>query len=97
MGFKNILGWILKVPLILLVLSTIGIGFYAAAGQVPGFVISYGAPIFLLALVGLYYLGEWLCLRERRGSGIKKSNYLDPTNSNYDEETRIAIEQYEQN
>ena len=95
MGIKTILGWVLKAPLILLVLATIGVGFYAASGSVPGFTITYNGPILLTVITAAYIGGALLCSTDRKVVPVEKSNYLDANNSNYDEETQKAIEQYE--
>ena len=94
MNIKKIIGWIIKTPLILLVLATAGIGFYAASGGVEGFRISYGAPIVLSSLIVLYCIGSFMT--SNKSTLEDKSNYLDTNNSNYDEETQRAIEQYEE-
>lgn len=95
MGIKKVLGWILKTPLILLMLATIGVGFYAASGNVPGFTISYNGPILLTVIAVAYIVGSLLCLMDKKVLSVDKSNYLDTKNSNYDEETQRAIDQYE--
>jgi len=97
MGFKSILGWILKAPLTLLVLATIGVGFYAAGGGVPGFTVSYNGPILLTGFLIAYVVGYLLCKNDKKTISTDKTNYLDTNNSNYDEEAQRAIEQYEQN
>jgi hypothetical protein len=96
MGIKTILGWILKAPLILLVLATIGVGFYAASGNVSGFTISYNGPILLTGFLITYSIGYYLCKNDKKAITTDSNTYLDTNNSNYDEETQRAIEQYEE-
>lgn len=97
MNGKKILGWVMKTPLIFLILSTAFLGFYAAAGGIEGFRISYASPIVLTILILLYGIG--MLLHSRSDNAQFKSDggqdYLDATNSDYDEETKKAIEQYE--
>ena len=47
MNIKKILGWVLMIPLILLNLATLGVGIFAALGNVPGFLISWAAPAII--------------------------------------------------
>ena len=98
MGLKKILGWICKAPLILLILATVGVGFYAASGSLPGFKISYAAPLIIIGLIVLYLLGVFLCSGNNNDIEVVSENgqnETNNTNSDYDEETQRAIEQYE--
>jgi len=65
MGFKSIVGWVLKLPLILLILATLGVGIYAAMGKVPGFIVSWSAPGFIALLIILYAVGNFLLKSDR--------------------------------
>jgi len=57
MSAKKILGIVLKIPLILLNISTLGVGIYAAMGNIPGFLISWGAPAIIGAMQLAYIAG----------------------------------------
>jgi hypothetical protein len=94
MNIKKILGWIMKTPLILLVLLTAGVGFYAASGMLPGFTISYASPLLLTGLIVLYMLGSFLASRDKKIESEPTSDYLEPSNSDYDEETNRALAEY---
>jgi len=60
MSAKKIFGWIFKLPLILLILATFGVGVYAAMGNIPGFIVSWNAPGFIGLLIILYFAGNLL-------------------------------------
>jgi len=66
MGAKTFFGWLCKLPLILLVITTLGVGIYAAMGKIPGFVISWGAPGFIALLLILYLIGAALLNSDRK-------------------------------
>jgi intracellular septation protein A len=55
---NKIVGWILKVPLILLILASFFGGIYAAATNLQG--ISWSTPITLLIFIILYLVGNYL-------------------------------------
>lgn len=54
----KIIGWILKVPLILLVLVSWGASFYAASQKIQG--ITWSVPIVYTVFVLLYAIGAYL-------------------------------------
>jgi len=96
MNIKKILGWVMKAPLILLVLLTAGIGFYAASGMLSGFTISYTSPIVLTILIILYILGSFLASRDKKVETYleQDSDYFDPSNSDYDEVVDKSLAEY---
>ena len=57
METKAFFGWVMRTPLILLNLATLGVGVYAAMGKVPGFYISWGAPAIIGGLLVSYIIG----------------------------------------
>jgi len=57
---KKILGIILQAPLAILNIATLGVGIYAAMGNVPGFYISWGAPAIIGGLITSYIIGSRL-------------------------------------
>jgi hypothetical protein len=60
MNGKKVLGWILKIPLIILNVATLGVGIVAAMGLVPGFLISWAAPAIIGGMQIAYILGAIL-------------------------------------
>lgn len=66
MNTKKVWGWIFELPLILLNIATLGVGIYAALGYVPGFLISWAAPIIIGALQILYIIGAILINKSRK-------------------------------
>ena len=66
MSTKSIFGWVLKLPLILLIVTTLGVGVYAAMGKVPGFIVSWSAPGFIALLMILYLVGNFLLKSDQR-------------------------------
>ena len=57
MGALKIFGWVLKIPLIILNLATLGVGIAAAMGYIPGFLISWAAPAIIGGLQLAYIIG----------------------------------------
>ena len=86
MNGKKIFGWILKVPLILLNLATLGVGVYAAMGKVPGFLISWAAPAIIGGVQLIYIIGAILINRSKKDTQIN----TDP--QQYSEEQYTAEE-----
>jgi len=66
MSAKTFFGWLLKAPLILLNLATLGVGIYAAMGYVPGFLISWGAPGIIGGLLISYAIGTYMLSSEKK-------------------------------
>lgn len=60
MNTKKIIGIILQAPLAVLNIATLGVGIYAAMGNVPGFYISWGAPAIIAGLIAAYIFGSRL-------------------------------------
>ena len=60
MAAKTFFGWLMRTPLILLNFATLGVSIYGAMGKVPGFVISWGAPVLIGALLLLYLIGSFM-------------------------------------
>lgn len=50
----------MRTPLILLNFATLGVSIYGAMGKVPGFFISWGAPILIGCLLLLYIIGSFM-------------------------------------
>lgn len=59
MKIKKVIGFILKLPLILMVLASFGASIYAAYYKIQG--ITWASPIILGALICLYLIGIFLC------------------------------------
>jgi len=66
MKTKKIVGWILKAPLILLILASFGASVYAAMGKVPGLLISWGAPGIIGGMIVSYLIGAYLIHSEKK-------------------------------
>jgi len=60
MGSKTFFGWLIRMPLILLNLATLGVSIYAAMGKVPGFFISWGATGLIGSLLLAYIIGSFM-------------------------------------
>lgn len=69
MKSRKVLGWILKAPLILLVITSFGAGIYAAIENIEG--ITWATPIILGALIVLYLMGAAF---HRKESGPEKKD-----------------------
>ena len=63
----KILGFILKMPLLLLVIGSFGIGVYGAYNELFG--IGWGTPISLGILLILYFVGEYLINKKQLKGG----------------------------
>ena len=66
MGAKTFFGWVIRLPLILLNLATLGVGIYAAMGKVDGFYITWGAPIIIGSLLLAYIIGSAMISSDRK-------------------------------
>jgi len=55
---NKIVGWLLKLPAILLLIAAFIGGVYAAAKHIQG--INYWTPVIILVIVILYFVGEYL-------------------------------------
>jgi len=66
MGAKTFFGWLIRLPLILLNLATLGVGIYAAMGNVDGFYITWGAPIIIGSLLLAYMIGSMMISSDRK-------------------------------
>ena len=82
MAIKTFFGWLLKAPLILLNVATLGVGIYAATGAVEGFQISWGAPILIASLQIAYLIGAWMVSSARKNSNESNDTetYEDTSN-----------------
>ena len=58
MNGKKLLGWILKAPMILLILGSFIGGVYAAYKNIQG--ITYATPAIIGAIIAAYLIGAWL-------------------------------------
>jgi hypothetical protein len=87
MNIKKISGWILKLPLILLNLATLGVGIYAAMGNVPGFLISWAAPAIIGGFQIAYLIGALLISKS-------KANEVISTDADEDSE-EVSAEEYD--
>ena len=72
MNTKKIFGWILKLPLMLLNILTLGVGIVAALGYIPGFLISWAAPIIIGGIQLAYLLGSYLIHTAKKDSTAKE-------------------------
>jgi len=91
MNGKKILGWILETPLILLNIATLGVGIYAALGYVPGFLISWGAPIIIGVFQLLYIIGIVLVKKGRENVHTNQTEQTEDTSTQPEE---YSAEQY---
>jgi hypothetical protein len=82
MKIKTFCGWILKTPLILINIATLGVLIYAATGSIPGFLISWGAPCFYASLQAAYLIGTLLIYsaRKNKEESIGSDNYEEQSN-----------------
>ena len=83
MNGKKIFGWILKSPLILLNIATLGVGIYAAMGLVPGFLISWVAPAIIGGIQLAYIIGAVLVNKARKDNAPESEQY---SSEEYNEE-----------
>jgi len=58
MAIKNIIGKVLKAPLIILVLASFAASIYAAMNKIQG--ITYAVPVILGIILVLYFIGVFL-------------------------------------
>ncbi len=66
MGSKTFFGWLIRMPLILLNLATLGVSIYAAMGKVPGFFISWGATGLIGSLLLAYIIGSFMISSDKK-------------------------------
>jgi hypothetical protein len=90
MNIKKIIGWVIKLPLIFLVLATTILGFIAASGIISGFRIAYTYPIVMASAILLYVIGSFLT---SSNTPKEEKDYLDSSNSDYEEEARRVLEE----
>ncbi len=57
MAIRNIIGKVLKAPLIILVLASFAASIYAAANNIQG--ITYAVPVILGIILILYFIGAY--------------------------------------
>jgi hypothetical protein len=91
MNGKKVFGWILKIPLILLNIATLGVGIYAAMGYVPGFLISWAAPAIIGGMQLAYIIGAILINKSRKDNQVsmEQEQY---SSEEYNEEQYPAAE-----
>jgi len=56
----------MRMPLILLNITTLGVSIYAAMGKVPGFFISWGASSIIGAILLLYLIGSFMISSDKK-------------------------------
>lgn len=66
---KKIISWILKAPLLLLVLVSFIGGFYASYSNIGG--VTYSTPTLIGIIIILYILGERMFIKELKGGAQK--------------------------
>jgi len=68
----------MRAPLILLNLATLGVGIYAAMGEVPGFYITWGAPAIIGGLLVAYIIGSFM-ISSSKNEEPEYEEEADPT------------------
>ena len=58
MNGKKLFGWILKAPMVLLILASLFGGLYAAYLHING--ITYATPAIIGAIIAAYLIGDWM-------------------------------------
>jgi len=92
MNTKKIFGWILEAPLILLNVATLGVGIYAALGNVPGFLISWAAPAIIGGMQVAYIIGAILISKSRKENQVPAAEQEQYSSEEYNPEQYPAAE-----
>ena len=77
MKTKKIIGWILQIPLYLLVLGSFAASIYAAANNISG--VTYVTPIILGIIIMIFIIGALL----KKDKGDENENYKEDTSGLY--------------
>lgn len=61
---KETLGWLVKIPLFLMLLTSFGASVYAVIAKIQG--VRWASPIILLVIIGLFVWGEIIHYKIRK-------------------------------
>ena len=79
MKTKKIIGWILQIPLYLLVLGSFAASIYAAYNKISG--VTYATPIILGIIIIVFIIGMFLKIeKEETKVWSEEENFIDTIN-----------------